>query len=199
VESPPPYPRFNISKSKKMKLESQIIDMLQQAGIGKGRTVLDFGCGYGMYTIPVAEIVGEQGTVYALDKDTEALDALMQKAESAGLKNIRRMDTSGELDLKLNDKSVDAVLLFEVYHNFYFPKAKDRRRLLGEIYRIMKPSASLYISVWPNAIGLETVDEIKNAGFRLKKETNGTSEDCNALKACAVLGFKKIMFVTINN
>jgi precorrin-6B methylase 2 len=57
-----------------MASESQSLDMLQQIGIRSGQTVLDFGCGLGIYTIPVAKIVGEQGRVYALDKDKEAVD-----------------------------------------------------------------------------------------------------------------------------
>jgi len=60
-----------------MELESRVLDMLQKVGIRKGQTVLDFGCGYGMYTIPVAKIAGKQGRVYALDKNKETLDVLM--------------------------------------------------------------------------------------------------------------------------
>jgi tRNA A58 N-methylase Trm61 len=77
----------------KMDLESQAFEVLQRAGITRGQIVLDFGCGSGMYTIPAAKIVGEQGRVYALDKDKQALDELMQKAKSTGLRNIERMDT----------------------------------------------------------------------------------------------------------
>ena len=67
-----------------MELESRALEVLKRIGIRRGQTVLDFGCGYGAYTIPVAKIVGEQGRAYALDKDKEALDALIQKARSAG-------------------------------------------------------------------------------------------------------------------
>jgi precorrin-6B methylase 2 len=69
---------------------------LKDIGIKEGQNILDFGCGSGTYTIPAAKIVGEQGRVYALDKDKKVLDKLMQKAKLAGLKNIKRMDTSGE-------------------------------------------------------------------------------------------------------
>jgi len=162
-----------------MELESRAIEILERVGIRRGQAVLDFGCGYGIYTIPVARIVGEPGRVYALDKDKEALDALMQKAESALLTNIERMETSGELEIKLADEIVDVVLLFDVFHLFYFPQAGDRRRLLDEIYRIMKPSAFLSISVWPNLIETETEDEIKNANFRLEKEVSETLTDDN--------------------
>ena len=130
--------------------------------------------------------------MYALDKDKEALDELMQRGESAGLKNIDRMETSGELGIKLADESVDIVLLFDVFHSFYFPQAGDKRRLLGEIHRIMKPSAILSISVWPNLIEPETEDEIKNADFRLEKEVPETLTDDNKhLETRRVLIFRK--------
>ena len=181
-----------------MKLESQVIEVLERIGIRRGQTILDFGCGYGTYTIPAAKIVGEQGRVYALDKDKEALDELMQKAELAGLKNIERMETSGELDIELTDESVDVVLLFDVFHSFHFPQAGDRRRLLGEIYRIMKPSAFLSISVWPNLIETESEDEIKNANFRLEKEVSETLTDGNKdLETRRILNFGKARNVPI--
>jgi ubiquinone/menaquinone biosynthesis C-methylase UbiE len=110
-----------------MELESRALEVLQQIGVRKGQTVLDFGCGLGMYTTLAAKIVGEQGRVYALDKDKEALDELMQKAESAALKNIKRMETSGKLEIDLADESVDVVLLFDVFHSLYFGLAKPGR------------------------------------------------------------------------
>ena len=80
-------------------LEQKVIEIMQRIGIKKGHTVLDFGCGSGTYTIPVAKMVGKKGKVYALDKDKNALDNLMKKAELGRLKNIRRMATSGEQEL----------------------------------------------------------------------------------------------------
>jgi len=179
-----------------VELDSRVLEVLQQIGIRRGQTVLDFGCGYGTYTIPVAKIINEQGRVYALEKDKEALDELMQKAESAGLKNIERMETSGELEIELNDESVDVVLLFDVFHSFYFPKAHDRRRLLGEIYRIMKPSAFLAISVWPHLMESESEGEIGNADFRLEKEISETLNDGNKdLETRRILNFRKGLHV----
>jgi ubiquinone/menaquinone biosynthesis C-methylase UbiE len=175
-----------------MEIESRAIELLERIGIRRGQVVLDFGCGYGIYTIPVAEIVGAQGTVYALDKDKEALDALMRRGESSGLKNIDRLETSGELEIGLTDDSVDVVLLFDVFHSFYFPKLEDRARLLGEIHRVMKPSAFLSVSVWPNLIEPEAEDEIKNTDFRLEKEISGIPTDNNDLETCRFLNFIKV-------
>jgi ubiquinone/menaquinone biosynthesis C-methylase UbiE len=128
--------------------------------------VLDFGCGSGTYTIPVAKIVGTKGKVYALDKDKHALDNLMKKAHLARLKNIGKMATSGELTIELPDKSVDVTLLFDVFHRYYFPQMSDRKRLLGEIYRITKTGG--FVSVWPKHMETEVGGEMRAANFYLE-------------------------------
>ena len=175
-----------------MELESRLINMIEQIGIKRGQTILDFGCGYGAYTIPVAQIVGEQGRVYALDKDKEALDLLMYRGELEGLNNIDRMKTSGELKIRLSDESVDVVLLFDVFHSFYFPNAKDRRKLLGEIRRVMKPSAFLSVSVWPNLVEAEAEKGIKDAGFHLKKKISVMPTNNEGPEMCRFLNFGKV-------
>jgi len=60
--------------------EKQGEDVLRRIGITEGQKVLDFGCGSGNYTIPIAKIVGDEGTVYALDKNSYSLNELMQRA-----------------------------------------------------------------------------------------------------------------------
>jgi len=173
-----------------MGLESQALEVLQKIGIRRGQTVLDFGCGSGTYTIPAAKIVGEQGKVYAVDKGNEALSELMQKAKLAGLENVAGMETLGKPEIELTDESVDVVLLFDVFHSYYFPQANDRRRLLDEIYRIMKPSA--FVSVWPKHMESEAKDEVKNANFHFEKEFSETLiHDNKNLEKGKVLNFKK--------
>jgi precorrin-6B methylase 2 len=81
-----------------MNLEVTVSQLLKDVGIEAGQVVLDFGCGSGTYTVPAARIVGDKGKVYALDKDSEVLNKLMQKAQLAGLNNVVRMDTHGELE-----------------------------------------------------------------------------------------------------
>lgn len=122
-------------------------NILKYIGIKRGQNVLDFGCGSGNYTIPAGKVVGEHALVYALDEDKEALDQLMSKAKSIGLKNITRLDTSGKSRIGLDNESIDVVLLYDVLHYYYFPQEEDRRRLLYEVYRVLKPNGLL--SVYP--------------------------------------------------
>jgi ubiquinone/menaquinone biosynthesis C-methylase UbiE len=173
-----------------MEIESQALEVLKRIGVRRGQVILDFGCGTGTYTIPAIRIVGKQGRVYALDKDSGALDELMQKAGLAGLRNIERMETSGKLEIGLTDESVDVVLLFDVFHSYYFPQVDDRRRLLGEIYRIMRPSA--FMSVWPKHMESDAEGEIKNANFYLEEEyTETVIHDNKDLERGKISNFKK--------
>ena len=48
--------------------------------------VLEFGCGYGTFTIPAAHTV--RGIVYAMDIEPEVLAITRCKADAAGLHNI---------------------------------------------------------------------------------------------------------------
>ena len=128
-------------------LEQSSEKVLKHIGIEKGQKVLDFGCGHGNYTIPVARLVGEQALVYALDEDKATLDQLMSKVKSIGLKNIMRLDPLDKSRIGLDNESVDVVLLYDVLHYYYFPKEKDRRQLLREVYRVLKPNGLL--SVYP--------------------------------------------------
>ena len=151
---------------------------------------MDFGCGSGTYTIPVAKIVGKEGKVYALDKDKNELDNLMKKAKLGGLKNIRRMATSGDLRIELPDESVDVSILFDVFHRHYFPQIDDRKRLMDEIYRITKTNG--FVSVWPKHMESEVRAEIEGANFYLEKEYLGTLiHDNKDIETGKVINFRK--------
>jgi len=157
-------------------------EFLRRVGIQEGFVVLDFGCGSGNYTIPAAKIVGSNGKVYALDKEakgfwpSEGLGKLIIRARSRDLRNIVVMKTSGELEIGLEDESIDVVLLYDVLHQYYFPTERDRRKVLQEVYRVLKPSG--FISFYPgdplvssDHSQLENLKrEITNAGFRLQRE-----------------------------
>ena len=170
-------------------LDKEGEEALTKIGIRKGQTVLDFGCGSGNYTVPVAGIVGEEGRVYALDRNERALDELMQRAESEGLRNISRMDTSGGSETGLDDKSVDVVLLYDVF--WYFPLTGHRlSELLAEVYRVSKVDA--LISVYPQHVDSERLKrKIETAGFLLKDRHFGTFLHYDKLESGEVLNFIK--------
>ncbi|EMR73877.1 methylase involved in ubiquinone/menaquinone biosynthesis, partial [Thaumarchaeota archaeon SCGC AB-539-E09] len=161
-------------------LEGKGEAVLIEVGLRKSHFVLDFGCGSGNYAIPAATIVGEKGVVYALDKNRWKLDDLVRKAESKGLRNIVRIDTSGEIDTGLEDNSIDVILLYDVF--WYFPLS-DRRllMLMDELYRVSKPDSLL--SVYPKHIDSERLREkIESRGFIFKNMFSGNLLHDNRLE-----------------
>jgi ubiquinone/menaquinone biosynthesis C-methylase UbiE len=144
---------------------------LRKAGVAEGQRVLDFGCGSGNYTLPAARIVGRRGVVYALDKDSNALDRLMANAESEDLFNIRRVDAADKGPIPLRSESVDGILLYDVLHGGYFPDERDRRSTLRELRRVLRKGG--WVSFYPThlkqyGLTFERVrGELRKAGFAL--------------------------------
>ena len=77
--------------------------------------VAEFGCGYGTFTIPIAEII--KGKIYALDIEPDMIRITDEEAKKKGLSNVQTVlrdfmaDGSG-----LPDGSVDYVTLFNILH-----------------------------------------------------------------------------------
>ena len=107
-------------------------------GIKRGNIILDYGCGIGFNTIPAAEIVGEEGTVYALDIHPLAINSVEKKIREKGLKNVKTI--LSDLNTGLPDESVDVVLLYNV-----LPMIKNRSALIKELYRVLKPGGVLSV------------------------------------------------------
>jgi ubiquinone/menaquinone biosynthesis C-methylase UbiE len=72
--------------------------------------VADLGCSLGYFTIPLAELVGPEGKVYAVDLNKKSIRSLEKKVEKGGYRNIES-HASSAADLSfIKDNSVDFVL-----------------------------------------------------------------------------------------
>ncbi len=77
--------------------------------VKKGQIVADLGCGRGYYTLALAELVGPEGKVYAVDLDTKNIQVLKKKVDKGHHHNIK-MHASSAADLGfIEDKSVDFI------------------------------------------------------------------------------------------
>ncbi|MHA1360918.1 MAG: SAM-dependent methyltransferase [Candidatus Helarchaeota archaeon] len=63
--------------------------VLDAAGLEPGQRALEVGCGPGFFTIPAAHIVGEKGSVLALDINPAAVEHVRRKIKEAGVTNAR--------------------------------------------------------------------------------------------------------------
>jgi len=118
------------------------IAILTKLGLDmNGGDVLEFGCGYGTFTIPAALAV--RGKVYALDIEPEMLAISKAKADAAGLHNIELIQRDFVAEgTGLADRTVDYVMLFNILH------AEERMAILNEARRVLRPTGKLAIVHW---------------------------------------------------
>jgi len=109
---------------------------LSKLNIEEGQKILDYGCGIGSFTFPVANLVSEKGKIYALDKQPSAIKWVEERAQKERFRNIDTILSEG--DTGLPDESVDVILLYGV-----LPEIKSKEFLLRELYRVLKPNGYL--------------------------------------------------------
>jgi ubiquinone/menaquinone biosynthesis C-methylase UbiE len=133
------------------------VQILQGATVRAGQTVLEVGCGRGFFTIPAAEMVGQQGRVVALDVAGAAVEYVARKAQAAGLANVTTVRADGAAT-GLPGGEIDVVLLLGVIPAPTLPL----RRLLPEMQRLLKPEGTL--AVWTAVPGWSP-DSITRSGL----------------------------------
>jgi ubiquinone/menaquinone biosynthesis C-methylase UbiE len=111
--------------------------MLKALGVKPGQTVCDLGCGNGFHTVKLAEMVGREGRVLAVDIQPEMLRMLEVKAKEADVRNIEPI-LGLPHDAKLPEGKIDLILLVDVYHEFSHPE-----HMLRLMRRALKPDGRI--------------------------------------------------------
>jgi len=140
-----------------------------------GSVVADVGCGPGYFTIPMAELVGPTGKVYAVDSHPKSIEVLRAKSDARRLGSIVDAHTTSAANLGvIPDQSVDFV-----FANGVLCCMVDHVGAVAEIKRILKPQGLAYVSVTklfrkkdPKAVTKEEWRRILE-GFRVRE--NGES------------------------
>jgi SAM-dependent methyltransferase len=105
------------------------------------RDVAELGCGYGTFTLPLAQRIG--GNVHAIDIDPRMVEATHMRAAAAGLGNIRAqvadVVTSG---FGCPPASCDACLLFNILH------CEDPVGLLRAAREAVRPGGLVAVIHW---------------------------------------------------
>lgn len=111
--------------------------------VRSGMTVLEPGPGMGFFTLALAQLVGPQGRVIAVDVQPRMLDALERRARKAGLVDriaVRQADGSS---LGVDDLAgqVDFVLAFAVVHEL-----PDQVAFFEQVAKVLKPGGRVLVS-----------------------------------------------------
>lgn len=124
-------------------------DMLDIAGVGEAMTVLDLGCGTGLFTRAAAHMVGAAGRIHAVDVQATLLAETKARVEFEAVLDRVSLHHAGAYELPLPDSAVDVALLIAT-----LGEIPDKPAALNELRRVLKPGARLLVA-----------DELLNPAF----------------------------------
>lgn len=151
--------------------------------IRPGTTALDIGSGMGFFSLPMAELVGEQGKVIAVDIQPQMLSRLKKRAAKRQLLHRINLQLCNESSLNLGPRpnSADFALMFAVVHEL-----PDSRKAFQEVYDTLA-SGGLLLFAEPDKHVSRTAFEHSAAiaagcGFTIADRLNITANHAVLLK-----------------
>jgi FkbM family methyltransferase len=115
-------------------------DKIIEPYVKAGMTVLDIGCGMGLFSIAMAKVVGDQGRVISVDLQPQMLAALKRRAERAGVAGRIQLHRCEANDLKI-DVTADFALAFAMVH-----ETPDMQRLLSQAHDCLRSGGKFLIA-----------------------------------------------------
>ncbi len=135
--------------------------------IRPGMTVLDIGSGMGFFSLPMANLVGPEGKVLALDLQPEMIKILSRRATKAGLADRidARICQSDSLGAENMSGKINFALAFYMVH-----EVPDKSGFMNQIHSLLAPEGKLYMLEPKNHVTknefLKTEAEAEKAGFK---------------------------------
>lgn len=113
--------------------------VIEALALSPGDRVADLGAGDGYFSFFLADAVGDQGRVYAVDIDAEKVAALRDEVRERGYENIEVVLAEPD-DPRLPESGIDLVFLCNAYHHF-----DERVPYLTRLHRALAPGARVAI------------------------------------------------------
>ncbi len=114
--------------------------LLARAELRTGDRVLDAGCGNGVLTLPIADVVGPSGEVWGIDPAPDMIRVAMQAGGRTG--SAAHFKLAATEQLPFAEASFDVAVISLVLHHLP-PELK--RSGLKEVYRVLKPGGRLLV------------------------------------------------------
>lgn len=134
--------------------------------VQRGMTVLDVGCGMGHFSLGLARLVGDEGTVIAADLQEEMLARTDARARRAGLSRRMRVHRCGAREVGVGLGRVDFVLAFWMLHEVPAPAGflRELRACLRPGGKILVAEPRLHVS---GRAFLRAIEVAREAGLRV--------------------------------
>jgi arsenite methyltransferase len=133
------YSKAKMFNRKASRKQSRVDEILKTLNIQPGQTIADIGSGGGFFTFLFSHIVGDKGTVYAIDTNEDFLDYINSQAAENGLTNIKTVLATEE-SILIPHHSVDLVFVRNVYHHL-----QNRIQYFTQVKHLLSPSARISI------------------------------------------------------
>ena len=150
------------------------LKLIDLVAVPKGSKVLDLGCGTGFLAKVLAEFVGPEGLVVAIDPDKDRLSVAKRKYQAGNLEFLEGSANAipgGDYDL--------------VFSNHVLHWCKDRRAAFTNIARSLKPGGKVACSYVPShSYNGDMLDILRNEHNQivLSNRVSFVHEDeCNVL------------------
>ncbi len=118
-------------------------EVLSRLHLKHGERVADIGAGTGYFSLPIANAVGADGHIYAVDLQQEMLDLLTTKLQQNNSPSNISLHRGPASKLPLEDSSVDVAFYANVWHEF-----DDCEGVLREAMRITMPNGRIALLDW---------------------------------------------------
>lgn len=119
-------------------------------GVTPGMKVADFGSGSGAYVLAIAKELSGSGHVYAVDIQKDLLRRTHNEAIQRGYKNVEII--WGDLEAPGGSKIADNALELVLISNLLF-QVEDKRAVMAEAKRILRPNGRLAVIDWSDSFG----------------------------------------------
>ncbi len=157
-------------------------EMWDAAGIGNGMRVLDLGCGPGDATLDLAERVGPQGSVLAIDRSPPFLDHLRVRLREKGWDE--RVET---VEADFSRLGLKAETLDAVWARWTFCWDSDVSATLAQVAQALRPGGVLVVQDYLNYGGLRleprepAFERVVDAVLRSWEDSGGDPDICSRL------------------
>lgn len=116
-------------------------DALLGHWLAPGMHALDLGCGLGFFSLAMARMVGDGGTVLAVDMQERMLATVRRRARKAGLDGRIRTLRCTQQDLMVQGQEADFALAFWMVH-----EVPDQNVLFSHIHAGLRPGGLLFVA-----------------------------------------------------